>query len=87
MTVRVLSDAPGGAVTLDAQAIPYGEAPTHLTFELPPGPFTVGTDVSVKVTVGEDKGSSLGRFEVFQLGTTPVGGGATTYYYGIIGQP
>ena len=89
LTVRVFSDVPGGSVMLDVKDV-YAEfsgSPALLTFEVPPGPFPVGSDVKVKVKVVSQDLQNLGAYEPFVIGTTSASGGNQTYYYGIIGQP
>lgn len=58
-----------------------------LTFVQPTGMFDLNETVTIQVTVAS-KDTALGGTgaEAFEIDTQPVGGGPTTYYYGLIAQ-
>jgi hypothetical protein len=65
----------------------YGAATPSLTFTQPTGTFAIGDTVTIPVTVmAKDSGLGGPGSEGFEIDTKPVGGGPTTYFYGLVGQ-
>jgi hypothetical protein len=87
LTLDVLSDTAGGQYKVEL--LDYNDYWTggtkYLTFSAPPATVTVGDEFTVSVSV-QGKDPMIGNGAVFIVATTPVGGGMTTYYFGLVGE-
>ena len=63
------------------------QGPALLTFVQPTGTFMAGDTVTVQTTVVNTDSQLGNAAEAYQINTKPTtGGGATTYFYGLVGQ-
>ena len=90
ISVQIAGTEGSGPFTVtafDVATIYFGAKTPLLTFVQPTGTFAVNERVSIGVTV-KAKDTSLGVVgaEAFEIDTKPVGGGPTTYFYGLIAQ-
>ena len=89
ITLHVAGAAGSGPFTVtavDVATLLLGAPAPYLSFTQPTGTFALGDTVTIPVQVLA-KDPSLGAgAEAFEIDTTPVGGGTTTYFYGLVGQ-
>jgi len=88
LTLTVYADTPSAGpfvVTIDDYSSVYANGNKLLSFTVPSGQVNAGDQIQVTVNaLGRD--SQLGQAAAFVVNTKPVGGGATTYFYGLIGE-
>ena len=72
---------------LDVATNYEGAAAPALSFVQPTGTFAIGDTVTIHIMVmAKDAGLGGTGAEAFEIDTTPVGSGPTTYFWGMIGQ-
>ena len=89
ITLQVVGAAGSGPFKVSAVDVSllYFGAKALLTFVQPAGTFALGDTVSIPVTVvAKDANLGGAGAEAFEIDTAPVGGGPTTYFYGLVSQ-
>jgi len=86
ITVQIAGDAGSGPFTVHAVdvASAFQMGTQLLAFTQPTGTYEIGDTVTIPVTV-KGKDANLGG-AAFEIDTKPMGGGPTTYFYGVVGQ-
>lgn len=86
LTLHVMGTGGGPFIVSvhDVSSTFFGDQTPALTFTQPTGAHALGDTITVPVTV-HAKDTYLGA-ESFEVDTTPMGGGPTTYFYGVVGQ-
>jgi len=87
--VRVAGSGPGPfrVTAVDVAQVLFGASKPLLTFVQPTGTFALGDTVSIPVTVvAKDANLGGAGAEAFEIDTQPMGGGPTTYFYGLVAQ-
>jgi hypothetical protein len=88
ITVRIAGTPGSGPFRVAARdvASTFRGAPAPLLdLVQPTGTFELGDTITIATTVTA-KDANLGNAEAFEIDTTPIGGGPTTTFYGIVGQ-
>jgi hypothetical protein len=90
ITIHVAGTAGSGpfvVTALDVASVFFGASKPLVTFVQPSGMFELGDTVSIPVTVvAKDPNLGSTGAEAFEIDTKPVGGGPTTYFYGLVAQ-
>jgi hypothetical protein len=90
ITLQVAGTPGSGPFTVtavDAASLYFGASSPLLVFAQPSAKYNIGDTVTIPVTVmAKDGGLGGNGAEAFEIDTTPMNGGPTTYFYGLIGQ-
>lgn len=89
--IHYVAGAPGSGPFLvsavDVATLFFGASKPLVMFVQPSGMFELGDTVSIPVTVvAKDHNLGGTGAEAFEIDTKPIGGGPTTYFYGLVAQ-